>query len=363
MADTIRVGAIQNKNRTIRYTTPYNEALDEVRSNLEALISLAEKAGELGCDIIVYPEDCLGTLEWTAGHEEEAVEFLGAAQVEMLERLGETAGRLGIYIICCNDCPDEKGEIYNMSIILSPDGSEVGRYQKVQPTLSERSIGCGTEFPVFDLPGIGAVGLCICHDLKFPETTRALALGGADIVFASTMGGAAMAPKEVSDAAFRTRAVDNFIYLVVAWRSGGSRIIGPKGEILAEGGGQDDILYADIDPKGGRESGDALGGLTSDFRARLFRERNPKAYGILVDPEPPALTRLKDVYVPTIKEASRLMNEALTTGSDAYAEADKLLAEGNVEEARLRFEELEKHFGTIWVGRSAGRKLKEIADR
>ncbi len=138
-------------------------------------------------------------------------------------------------------------------------------------------------------------------------------------------------------------------------------IIDPKGEILADGGGQDDILFADIDLDAGREAGDALGGITTDYRARLFRERNPKAYGILVDPEPPALTKLGHVQVPSIKEAAKLMNEGLTTGGDAYREAEKLLSEGKKEEARERFQELSDHFGTIWIGRASRTKLEEIA--
>ena len=98
-------------------------------------------------------------------------------------------------------------------------------------------------------------------------------------------------------------------------------------------------------------------------RARLFRERNPKAYGILVDPEPPALTKLGDVFVPSVKEAARLTNEGLTTGADAFTEADKLMSDGKAEEARARFEELSEHFGTIWIGRSARQRLKEMDEK
>jgi hypothetical protein len=36
-------------------------------------------------------------------------------------------------------------------------------------------------------------------------------------------------------------------------------------------------------------AGDALGGTMKDFRARLFRERNPAAYRILTDENPPGL--------------------------------------------------------------------------
>ena len=360
----IRVGAVQARNRTFSYkVATAGEALERVRANLDDLVGLVEKAAAQGCDIVAFPEDTLGTLEWEAGHWDEVAKFLQPAEKEMLTRFGEVAARCGVRIACCNDCV-EAGKVYNTAILIGSDGQEVGRYHKVQPTLSERGREPGRSFPVFDVPGIGTVGMCICYDMMFPETTRALALAGADIVFHLTLGGASLASAEASLAAFRARAADNFIYVVVAFRSGGSMIISPKGEILAEGGSEADaIVTADIDPAGGRDAGDALGGITVDFRARLFRERNPAAYGILTEQNPPVLEKLKEVPVPSIEEAARLFNEGLTTGADAFYEAERWMQEGRIEEARQRFEELAEHFGTIWIGRAACEQLAKIGEQ
>jgi predicted amidohydrolase len=363
MSQTIRVAAVQARRRTIPYKLTPEAALKQVRANLDELAGLAERAAGMGCRIAGFPEDTLGTLEWEAGHWEEMSDLLRAAEREMLARFGEVAARHGMPIVCCNDCVEGE-DVYNTAILLGRDGREVGRYRKVQPTLAERARRPGQGFPVFEAPGIGSVGMCICYDIVFPETTRALALGGADLVFHLTLGGASPAGPDASLAAFRTRAAENFIYLVVAFRGGGSMIIGPKGEILAEGGREPDaIVTADIDLASGRETGDALGGLTSDYRARLFRERNPEAYRILVDPHPPALKRLKDVPVPSIEEAAALMAEGLTTGADAFHEADRLLSEGRVAEARGRFEELSERFGTLWIGRVSRERLQKMAGR
>lgn len=362
MARTVRVAAVQARRRTIPHKLTPEAALEQVRSNLNELAGLAERAAGMGCHIVAFPEDTLGTLEWEAGHWDEMSEFLRTAEREMLARFGEVAARHRMPIVCCNDCVEGE-DVYNTAILLGADGDEIGRYRKVQPILAERARRRGRDFPVFDLPGIGTVGLCICYDMVFPETTRALALAGADLVFHLTLGGASPAGKDASLAAFRTRAAENFIYLVVAFRGGGSMVIGPKGEIFSEGGSEPDaIVTADIDPAGGREAGDALGGLTSDYRARLFRERNPEAYRILVDPHPPALEKLKGVPVPSVEEASTLMAEGLTTGADAFHEADRWLTEGRVEAAKRRFEELSGHFGTLWIGRVSRERLEKIAE-
>lgn len=362
MAENTRVAAIQTKRRTILYTTDYEEAKEHILKNLDELAVLAEKAAGMGCQIIAFPEDTLGTLEWEAGNWDKCPEFLAFAEQQMLDRFEAVASKHGVCIICCNDCA-EGDLIYNTAILLGGDGQEIGRYHKVNLPIHEKARTPGTHFPVFDVPGIGTIGMCICYDMMFPETTRALALAGADIVFHLTMGGASMAGSDVSLAAFRTRAADNFIYVVVAFRGGGSLIISPKGEIIADGGREPDaIVTANIDLNSGRDAGDALGGIATDFRARLFRERVPSAYGILMDENPPILDKLKDVYVPSPEKAAALCAEGLTTGADAFYEAEKWLAEGKTEEARQRFKELSEHFGTIWIGRASRERLKKITN-
>ena len=127
--------------------------------------------------------------------------------------------------------------------------------------------------------------MLICYDMVFPEAARCLALGGADVVFHPTLGGAAIGDDDISLAAFRTRAAENFVYLVVAMRGHGSMIISPQGKVLATADEPDGLAIADIDPSGGREGGDAFN-TQADMRGRLFRERVPGAYGILDRPEP-----------------------------------------------------------------------------
>jgi predicted amidohydrolase len=219
MSQTIRIAVVQTKRRTIPYKAPFKEAVEQLHHNLDALTHLAIQASEKGCDIVAFPEDTLGTLEWEAGHWSEMTEFLDLAQREMLIRFGEVAASKGIAIICSNDCAAD-AHIYNTAILLGRDGREIGRYAKVQLPLPEQGRTRGQAFPVFDVPGIGTLGMAICYDMVFPETTRILALSGADIVFHLTLGGASMAGQDASLAAFRTRAADNFIYLAVAFRSG-----------------------------------------------------------------------------------------------------------------------------------------------
>jgi hypothetical protein len=202
------------------------------------------------------------------------------------------------------------------------------------------------------------VGLLICYDMVMPESARSLALGGADVIFVVTMGGAVTTGDgDLNRAAFRVRAADNFVYLAVAKRGGGAMIISPQGKVLAEGKGRDDIAIADINPFAGREGGDALNSQT-DMRARLFRERNPEAYRILTDPNPPVLKKIPPTI--TVEEAVRIGSGTLTAGEERFNQAEALVRAGKTAEAIAAFEQLRADFPNTWIDRSAQARLNKL---
>jgi hypothetical protein len=210
---------------------------------------------------------------------------------------------------------------------------------------------------VFRTADLGDVGLLICYDMVFPEAARCLALGGADIIFNPTLGGAAFGDDDISRAAFRTRAADNFVYLVVSQRGAGSMIISPQGKVLAEAEGPDGIAIAEIDVHGGRAGGDAFNH-QADMRARLFRERSPAAFGLLTDPHPPVLDKLAET-IP-VEEAARIANAALTVGGEEFRDAETLAREGRRDEAARAFEKLIERYPATWIERVARERLRRL---
>lgn len=361
MGYTVRIAALQPKTPIIDFhIQDAGQAMECVEENLNAMAELILRAGKEGCDAVALTEDTTGLHKWLAAHSEQRFQVLPGLVERMLDRLGEAAGEAGTYLICCSDNLED-GDVYNTAFLLGRDGREIGRYRKVNMPYSELGERRrGPDFPVFETPDLDGVGMLICYDMVFPEAIRCLALGGADVVFVPTMGGAAMGGAtmgdiEMSRAAFRVRAVDSFVYLVVAYRASGSMVISPQGEILAEG--SEEIVYADVDLFGGRQGGNAYD-WQEDMRVRLFRERAPEAYGVLVDPEPPALAKLPAKDTP--EEVTRRANGVLTVGTDRFAAAEGLMREGKVEEAVKAFEELQRDFPGSWIDRQAEERLKGL---
>lgn len=354
----VRIAAAQPRNRTIDWKIENpTEVLRRVEQSLGELEQIIHKAGEARCDAVAFPEDTLGLLKWEVAHPQKLKDVLPTAVARMLERLGRAAAKHRMYLVVCNDTIEPDGTTHNTAFLLGRDGREVGRYHKVNLPLPEQSHARGNRFPVFNTSDLGGVGMLICYDMVFPETTRCLALGGADVVFVPTLGGAAIGDGDISLAAFRTRAADNFIYLVVAMRGGGSMIISPRGKVIAEAKEADGLAIADIDPFGGREGGDAFN-TQRDMRGRLFRERVPEAYGILTDPNPPALAKVPSNV--TRDEAVRIFSTALTSGEERFNEAEALARAGKTQEAIRLFEKLCEECRTSWIERAGRERLQKL---
>jgi predicted amidohydrolase len=359
----MRVCAAQPVSRLIDWRLKPAEVLARVNKSLGELERIVDRAGAAGCDALALPEDTLGTLHWEMGNKSVLKEVLPQAVGLMLARLGRAAATHHMYLVCSNDTAEADGSYRNMAFLLGRDGKEIGHYYKVHPAIHESDRKRGDRFPVFETPDLGGVGMLICYDMVMPEASRCLALAGADLIFVVTLGGATAAGDpdaeggDLDRASFRTRAADNFLYVAVAKRGGGAMIISPQGKVLAEGQGPDGFAIADINPFTGRHSGDAWDS-QSDMRARLFRERNPAAYGLLTDPSPPALKKIPASV--TVQDAVRIAEKAMTIGGERFQEAESLLKAGKTGEATLAFENLRKEFPRTWIDRAALEQLAKI---
>jgi len=356
--NTVRIAAAQAARRVVDFRLKPDEALAAVERNLTELERIIDRAGEAKCDALALPEDTPGLLNWVGANEALAKDLLPKAVNRTIERLGGAAARHRMYLVVCSDFTESDGGIYNTAFLLGRDGREIGRYHKACPTWPEAGARRrGNKFPVFPTPDLGTASLLICYDLVVPETARCVALAGADIIFFPTMGGAAIGDDDIGVQALRVRAAENFIWLVVAQRGSGAMIISPQGKIVAQAEGPDGLAIADIDVHGQREGGDALN-RQRDMRARLFRERNPEAFGILTDPSPPVVNKVPIAL--TQQEAGRIMARALTVGEDEFKQANVLVQQDRTEEAIAAFERLRKEYPATWIDRRSEERLARL---
>ncbi|GMA33150.1 carbon-nitrogen hydrolase family protein [Litorihabitans aurantiacus] len=162
-------------------------------SNLERALALVEEAAGHGARLLALPEQCLqGYLPSLTRYDLEHTSYQVAnaerlSDGEALHAIADAARRHDIHVVVGFTERDEwRPEVlFNSAALVGPSGI-LGSYRKVHQPGDEKHIyHPGENFRVFSTP-IGRIGLLICYDLVFPESTRALALARADYLVMPT---------------------------------------------------------------------------------------------------------------------------------------------------------------------------------
>jgi omega-amidase len=267
---TVRAAICQNrpgndKNANVRRAV---EMIGEAARNGAHLVSLAE--------IFYYPYDVRG------------IKRIADEDERVLDPLREAAAKHAMYL-CTGSVAVRKGRGFgNVAYLISPSGELVLEYAKTH--LFDVGLdGMSFRESAFISPGagigvahtgIGCIGLLICYDIRFPEAARKLALLGAEFVIVPAAFNAVTGPAHWH-VMFRARAIENQVFVLAVSQAraegsayeayGHSMIVDPWGNVLAEAGESECIVYADLDA-----------GVLEDVRRRLplLSQRRPELYDV-----------------------------------------------------------------------------------
>ena len=230
--------------------------------------------------IVVLPELCNSGYVFRSTYEARATAV--PADGTLLAGWAEEAAR-GDAIVIGGFCElAEDGEIFNSAAIVGREGV-LAVYRKLHLWDQEQRWFARGEQPA---PVVqtrhGRVGLGICYDIEFPELTRGLALGGADlIVLPANWPHDGRDPPMLRSLAVTT-AYLNRVFIAVCDRAGserglefqgGSVIAAPDGSVLAVAGAgaHSETLIADCELQLARDKGN---GPNND----AFADRRPEHY-------------------------------------------------------------------------------------
>ena len=231
-------------------------------ANLERAERLVRLGAARGANLVALPE----VFNWRGKRNEQAAaaETLDGQSLTLMSKL---ARELKIHLVAGSITVRVAGDArcYNTSVLLGPDGQQLAVYRKIhlfdvdlpgRVTVRESDAKLAGADVVTASTPLGAIGLSICYDLRFPELYRRLTFAGAQIIsvpsaFTFPTGEAHWEPL------IRARAIENQAYVIAPAQFGpniygysdygNSMIVDPWGRVLARAADQEGVVVAPID--------------------------------------------------------------------------------------------------------------------
>jgi predicted amidohydrolase len=190
------------------------------------VLDMVDHTAKLGAKVLVLPEYafCPSAIPTAA----EAAS-LGDQTPGLLAKAGAIAAKYQC-LIAVPSIERAAAGLYVTTFLIGPDGGDAGRYRKTHLTAEEQAWAkAGDDYPVFETP-FGRIGVMAGYDAVFPETSRCLAIGAADII----LWPASLREPFERELLAVPRAEDNRVAVVLANRvdspyPGGSVVIPPNG--------------------------------------------------------------------------------------------------------------------------------------
>ncbi|ODV59022.1 putative hydrolase [Ascoidea rubescens DSM 1968] len=219
-------------------------------------------------DLIMLPE-CFNS-PYAVDKFREYSEVVSVKDGETTKFLSNLAKSNNVFLVggSIPELDPVSNQIYNTSLTFDRNGELIGKHRKAHlfdidikggiRFKESDSLSPGNKASYFNLNEFGNIGLGICYDIRFPELA-AIAQRKAN-AFAMFYPGAfntTTGPLHWHLLA-RSRAVDNQFFVVLCSPArdlsssyhayGHSLVVDPNGNIVAEAGTDEEILFAELDP-------------------------------------------------------------------------------------------------------------------
>lgn len=236
-----------------------SDASESAADRIERVLGILEETLPQA-DIAVLPELWIsGAFDLPLAREVAApLDFPVLERIRAMAKAADTWVHAGSY---AERVPD--GRTFNTAVLIGPDGEIVATYRKRHlfgfATGERTLITAGDALIVAETP-LGHTGIATCYDLRFPEMFRDLVEAGAETFLLAS--GWPTPRIGHWDVLTRARAIEDQAWMVACngvgshadiTLGGHSIVIDPQGNVVAEAGDGETVLFADVEPGRARE--------------------------------------------------------------------------------------------------------------
>ena len=163
----------------------------------------------------------------------------------------EFAKNNSIFLIPGTFYEEDEEKVFNVAPVYNREGKLIAKAKKIYPWLPyELDVDSSDDICVFNFEDKGNIGIHICYDLWFPETARALAIAGAELIINPTM--TPTKDRDIETVMVQSTAAQQQCYYVDINGSGEqgngkSLICDYEGSIIDNADNENKILEAEID--------------------------------------------------------------------------------------------------------------------
>jgi predicted amidohydrolase len=246
----VRLAAIHHR--------PTGKSIDQ---NRQEFVPLIAEASRQKADLVVLPE--------TLTHFGTGRKYVDCAEPipgPSTKFFGSLAKKHDCYLVV-GLLERDAHLVYNVAVLIGPDGKVAGKYRKTCLPRGEISGGLapGRDYPVFHTR-FGKVGMMVCYDGFFPEVARRLSSRGAEVIAFPVAG--------CNPSLVAARACENHVYIVSSTYTDASQdwmvsaVFDHQGKTIAKAEKWGSVVVAEVDLARPLHWA-SLG----DFKAEVFRHR------------------------------------------------------------------------------------------
>ncbi len=244
--------------------------------NLKASLEYIKEGKSKGATLVAFPEFLMAYSPETQSAEElsnaaESIDGKFTAALRNAAQTNEIALVATIY-----ERSRLSNRVYDTALLIDNKGKLSGAYRKLHlydalGSKESDKLIAGDDLTRPIRTTIGTAGMMVCHDMRFPELSRIVALMGAEVLISPSAWVQGEMKVEHWQTMIKARAIENGCYVVAPDQIGNiyighSMVVDPFGRTILDTGQREGLEVADLD-----------GNLVASVREKLPLLKNRRA--------------------------------------------------------------------------------------